>query len=164
MKWIVALDGSEGGQQALKQAVALAKGSGAELLLTTVVEPVSHLMYPPATGSATIDWGTASPESIAKFQRDAQEAHEQRLQEFGKQLLQKAQETCEKENISCQTRLFIGSPRVELCELITKESADLLIMGTRGLGAIRRLLLGSVSDYMVHHATCSVLIVRSPNT
>ena len=41
-----------------------------------------------------------------------------------------------------------------------KQSANLIIMGTRGLGKIRRTFLGSVSDYVVQHARCPVVVVR----
>ena len=40
------------------------------------------------------------------------------------------------------------------------EGANLLVMGTRGMGMVRRTILGSVSDYVVHHAHCPVVICR----
>jgi nucleotide-binding universal stress UspA family protein len=43
-----------------------------------------------------------------------------------------------------------------------KQHADLIVMGAQGLGAMGRFLLGSVSTRVVQHATCAVLVVRSP--
>jgi nucleotide-binding universal stress UspA family protein len=40
------------------------------------------------------------------------------------------------------------------------EKVDMIVMGTRGLGTIRRTIMGSVSDYVVHHATCPVMVCR----
>lgn len=42
------------------------------------------------------------------------------------------------------------------------EHAQLVVVGSRGQGAVRRTLLGSVSDYLVHHCHCPVLIVKHP--
>ena len=42
----------------------------------------------------------------------------------------------------------------------SEEKAKMVVMGTRGMGTIRRTILGSVSDYVVHHAHCPVLIAR----
>lgn len=47
--------------------------------------------------------------------------------------------------------------------MVADESVDLLIMGSRGLGAVKRAVLGSVSDYCVANAECPVLIVRKPH-
>ena len=53
-----------------------------------------------------------------------------------------------------------GSPRQMIVERAEEWGADLIVMGSRGLGAWNRLLLGSVSNAVVHHAKCSVEIVR----
>ena len=39
----------------------------------------------------------------------------------------------------------------------------MIVMGTRGMGVVRRTLLGSISDYVVHHAHCPVLVCREPH-
>ncbi|BFZ10805.1 hypothetical protein BsWGS_13844 [Bradybaena similaris] len=51
-------------------------------------------------------------------------------------------------------------PGEEIVTAAASEKAGLIVMGTRGLGLIRRTLLGSVSEYVVHHANCPVTIVR----
>jgi len=43
----------------------------------------------------------------------------------------------------------------------TREKADYIVIGTRGLGKLRRTIMGSVSDYVVHHAHCPVVVSRS---
>lgn len=47
-----------------------------------------------------------------------------------------------------------------ICEIAKKESASYVVMGTRGLGKFRRTIMGSVSDFVVHHASCPVLVCR----
>ncbi|MDA8213328.1 MAG: universal stress protein [Clostridia bacterium] len=54
----------------------------------------------------------------------------------------------------------IGNPVQIICEMVEKEGYDLIIMGSRGLGEIKGLLLGSVSDRISHLAKCPVLIVK----
>lgn len=51
-----------------------------------------------------------------------------------------------------------GHPGEELCDLAKEENVDMIAMGTRGLGRVRRTLLGSVSDYVLHHSHVAVTI------
>ena len=51
-----------------------------------------------------------------------------------------------------------------LVEIASAEKAHLIVMGTRGLGKIRRTILGSVSDYVLHHVHCPILIYRDMET
>jgi nucleotide-binding universal stress UspA family protein len=53
-----------------------------------------------------------------------------------------------------------GRPAEEIMKIASKHQADLIVMGAKGLGAIARFLLGSVSTRVVQHATCPVLVVR----
>ena len=52
-----------------------------------------------------------------------------------------------------------GNPGEVVINLAKEEAANLIIMGSRGLGLIRRTILGSVSDYIVHHASTPVIVV-----
>ncbi|MGH7353641.1 MAG: universal stress protein, partial [Candidatus Rokuibacteriota bacterium] len=50
--------------------------------------------------------------------------------------------------------------REEIVRAVVEWPADLIVVGARGLGALARLVLGSVSEHVVHHAPCAVLVVR----
>ena len=54
----------------------------------------------------------------------------------------------------------LGKPAEEIMKAVSEQSADLIVMGAKGLGAIDRFVLGSVSTRVVHYAPCAVLVVR----
>ena len=64
-------------------------------------------------------------------------------------------------NVSIITELLHGSPESRIVEKAEELHADLIIVGSHGYNRWERLLLGSVSDSVIHHAPCSVLVVRS---
>jgi nucleotide-binding universal stress UspA family protein len=60
-----------------------------------------------------------------------------------------------------ETRAEVGDPGWMLCELAKELSVDVVVIGSRGHGRIRRALLGSVSSHVAHNAPCPVMIVRA---
>ncbi|KAI9203835.1 uncharacterized protein BJ171DRAFT_562171 [Polychytrium aggregatum] len=76
------------------------------------------------------------------------------LKQFGGQLL--------KRNISCRAIALRGDPRDEIIVKLEEIKADMIIMGSRGMGALKRAFMGSVSDHLVHHAPCAVVVTRTP--
>ncbi len=60
------------------------------------------------------------------------------------------------------TEALFGSPESRIVETAEEMKADIIIVGSHGYNSWERLLLGSVSDSVVHHAPCSVLVVRTP--
>ncbi|KAI8088643.1 uncharacterized protein BX664DRAFT_372762 [Halteromyces radiatus] len=64
------------------------------------------------------------------------------------------------QHIACQAIALIGDPEEEIIRKVKEIKADVLLMGSRKLGAIKRAFLGSVSDYCVHHCPCAVVIAR----
>lgn len=65
-------------------------------------------------------------------------------------------------NVEITNEVLFGSPESRIIETAEEMIADLIIVGSHGYNSWERLLLGSVSDSVVHHAPCSVLVVRSP--
>ena len=68
--------------------------------------------------------------------------------------------------ILCQVpgvlRTSSGKPGEVICNIAEEESAVMIITGTRGMGKVRRTILGSVSDFLVNHAVCPVMVCRDP--
>jgi nucleotide-binding universal stress UspA family protein len=60
-----------------------------------------------------------------------------------------------------EVRVLGGDPAAAICELATQMGARAVVIGTRGRGGLTRALLGSVSDYVVRHAPCTVVVTRA---
>lgn len=62
--------------------------------------------------------------------------------------------------ISGRIRSESGKPGEVICKVAEEEDVTMVVVGTRGLGKVRRTIMGSVSDYVVHHAHCPVIVCR----
>src|SRR5689334_3772927 len=130
---IVGIDGSTRSRQALEWAVNEAAVRHAPLTVLTVHQALASY------------WGGPDPagQDLAKQARQvAQEETDIVLGKFGE----------EERPPSVTVRAVTGVPAEEL--LIAAEDADLLVVGSRGAGGFKRLLLGSVSSQVAHHAHC----------
>ncbi|MGE0644972.1 MAG: universal stress protein [Nitrospira sp.] len=82
------------------------------------------------------------------------------VKEAGKQLMQRYGDKLVKSGFQIREALRLGKPADEILSTAKQEKADLIVTGAKGLGAIRRVLLGSVSTRVVQQAHCGVLVVR----
>jgi nucleotide-binding universal stress UspA family protein len=78
----------------------------------------------------------------------------------GKKILNKCLLQAKEAGVRIKTQLQEGDPASVILNESSAGKYDLIIMGSRGLGRFKRLLLGSVSTKVVHHASCSILVVR----
>uniref|UniRef100_A0A803MWC7 UspA domain-containing protein n=1 Tax=Chenopodium quinoa TaxID=63459 RepID=A0A803MWC7_CHEQI len=82
--------------------------------------------------------------------------------EVSANILQRAISICKQNMVRAETLIFQGDPKDEICKAAEQSHVDMLVIGSRGLGGLKRAFLGSVSDYCAHHACCPVLIVKPP--
>ncbi|KAK8630778.1 hypothetical protein V6N13_079554 [Hibiscus sabdariffa] len=85
------------------------------------------------------------------------------LKKIASRVVEKAKDLCISKSVhDAAVEVVEGDARNVLCEAVEKHHASVLAVGSHGYGAIKRAVLGSVSDYCSHHAHCSVMIVKKP--
>lgn len=139
-KIMVAVDGSAEAELAYQKAVNVAMRNDAELLLAHVID-------------------TRAFQSISSFDgmlaEQATEMAKQTLADYKKQA---EEHGCEK----VSTVIEYGSPKVIIAKQLPEDhNVDLIMIGATGLNAVERLFIGSVSEYVIRHSTCDVLVVRT---
>ena len=82
------------------------------------------------------------------------------LKEAGRRLVEQSAQKLIQAGFTAEAVCQLGKPAEEIMKVASKHRADLIVMGAKGLGAIARFLLGSVSTRVVQHSSCSVLVVR----
>jgi len=83
---------------------------------------------------------------------------EDKVQEL-KTYLSVYEKQCVENQVKCHSILHSGNPGEAICEISEERDVSLVILGSRGLNKLRRTFLGSVSDYVIHHARKPVMVV-----
>ncbi|MGI0491861.1 universal stress protein [Alkalinema pantanalense CENA528] len=156
-KLLVALDHSPMADRVMAKAMAIGQANQAELLLLHVLsgeEEDSPLPIPP--GAEEIYWapGTGFNLDIWRKQWETYE------QECLDQLHQRSA-LAQTAGIATQVKQIAGSPGRSICHQAKVWGADLIVIGHRGRLGLQELILGSVSNYILHHAPCAVLTVKT---
>ncbi|CAN1331980.1 Universal stress protein A-like protein [Linum perenne] len=165
---VVAVDGSEESMYALRWALDNVNlrsppANSSELPGSFVV---LHVQSPPSIAvglnPGAIPFGGPSDLEVPAFTA-AIEAHQKRITEA---IFDHALDICRKQNVAVRTQVVIGDPKEKICEIVESLHADLLVMGSRDFGPIKRcisvgrMFLGSVSNYCANHAQCPVIIIK----
>jgi nucleotide-binding universal stress UspA family protein len=138
---LVAIDGSPDSEEALSQALDLAQSEHARVTIFSAVPT------PPA-----VAYNGVSGDVVARLTQEAQAATER--------LLRDAADGAPRD-VSVRTVLSRDPARPALLAEIASGGHDVVVIGSRGRGALRSVLLGSVSHYVLHHSPVPVLIVHA---
>jgi nucleotide-binding universal stress UspA family protein len=153
-KILVAVNIREIDQSAFHQVLSLAKSMGAKLMLLNVIAPDEQNYPNPFIYSGSeYAWTNESLLSVyeeqwAKFKQQGLDA------------LRSLASEARAAGVEAEFSQDFGNPGQIICNLARTWSADLILVGSRGLTGVKEMFLGSVSNYVTHHAPCSVLIVR----
>jgi nucleotide-binding universal stress UspA family protein len=152
-KILVAIDRSETSHDVFKTALDIAKADRAVLVLLHVLsfdEQGNPSMLMP-TG---IEYFQAADDKTLEIYRERWQSYEQKSLELLKSLADRATA----EGVTTEFHQLADSPGRRICEFAESEEIDLIVMGRRGLSGVNEFLMGSVSNYVLHRAPCSVLI------
>jgi nucleotide-binding universal stress UspA family protein len=154
---LVALDRSEMSTKVFEQALSLAKITYGNLMLLHVL---SHEEdgSPEALIFPNIDYYPGWNEESFKLYQE----HWEKFKNEGLQMLQSFSSQANTVGVNTELTQNSGNPGRMICELARTWNADLIIMGRRGRSGLAEFFLGSQSNYVLHHATCSVQIVHLP--
>ena len=150
MKVLVGTDGSDEAARAARAGLALLGGSQAQAHV--VVTSVVDLPALPPAGAGTLGSGAPLAVQVEEATREAQRQAADEAVEATVEALAP---------IEAEGRVDFGPPGPVLCDLAEELGVDVVVVGSRGRGGLRRALLGSVSDHVVRHAPCPVLVVRA---
>lgn len=134
MKIMFCHDGSARAQKALKKTIDYFSSQKPEMVLLTVAEEPHD----------------ASMVSEENFEKWKSERHDE---------LKKAAESVVREGLEVDAILAVGDPREMIIEAINKKSPDLVVVARRGKSEVGKMLLGSVSAYVIRHAERPVLVM-----
>lgn len=156
-KILVAIDRSTAGRKVFEAAMSLAKTSGANLMLLHVLSS-DEQDFPTPTIYSGLEYDP--------FDSTLIEAYQERWQKFeqeGLEMLRGTAEEATRAGIKAEFTQNLGNPGRTIGDVAQSWSADLIVVGSRGRTGIKEMFLGSVSNYVTHHAPCSVLIVHQPD-
>jgi len=153
-KILAAIDDSPLGHRVFTQALGLAQLHQAQLLLfhslTEELVP-KFLLFPGEMGLA--------PQLVSQayhWQQVQLEVQSQQMQTWFGKLCEEAQ----RQGVAVQVSIYSQEPGHAICQTAKCWNADLIVMGRRGRRGLTEVLMGSISNYVLHHAPCPVLIVQ----
>jgi nucleotide-binding universal stress UspA family protein len=162
---LVALDGLEKNSMVVDAAIKLAKVMNAELRCCHAIS-LSESDFPGyyplgrTNISNAFDVGfvvsEVEYEAVLKNYAKERQNFEQRHLNFLREITQDAITS----GISTDYCLVYGDPGKQICQIASEWQADTIVIGRRGYLGLKELWLGSVSNYVLHHAACTVLVIQ----
>lgn len=156
-KLLAAVDHSPAAQSVLQEAIDMAKGYQAQMLLVHVISAEEQgSPFPIPQGIESMYWASGSDLNI--------ETWRQQWMEYEKQCLKDLHQLADQvagSGIDVEVRQVSGTPGRMICQIANEWEADLIVVGNQGRSGLSEMVLGSVSNYVLHHAKSSVLIIKN---
>lgn len=153
-KILLALGDSGNSQEILAAGLTLADKFGAEILLLHVIQPASIGNYVPLSGGI---FPIVNDLAIEQYTKELKE-YEQR----GIEQLQTYAQQAQERGIQVEVSQNLGNSGTMICEVAKSWSADAIVMGRNQKSVLSEIFLGSTSNYVLHHAPCSVMVIQLP--
>ena len=157
-KILVAIDYSEQTPVVFEQAIDLAAKYGAKLIVFHGIQVERMGDVAPVLGTG-VGLDAIGGRTLQQMQ---QEMLDEEVARVKKELAIYCQQAIDR-GIESESKYEIGDPGALICESAEISEVDVIILGRRGRNALVEILLGSVSNYVMHHAPCSVLVVQGKN-
>jgi len=154
-KILVAMDNSASAEPVFDTALALAKANSAGLMLIHVLSGEQE-GSPNIPITSSLGFYPGIIDNNWEFYQEQWKA----LEIQGLELLQSQAALSNTAGVNTQFRQLPGSPGRTICDFARTWESDLIVIGRRGRSGLDELFLGSVSNYVLHHAPCSVLTVQ----
>ncbi|MEM6445250.1 MAG: universal stress protein [Cyanobacteria bacterium P01_D01_bin.123] len=154
-KILVALDRSDMAERVLEEAIALARATNGALMLVHVLSDDDEGAPPPMAVAPGLDYYWNNQEFYDNYRRQWTDYVETCVEQ-----LQWQAARARGAGLDAEYTQQSGSPGRAICNLARTWEADLILMGRRGRKGLSELLLGSVSNYVMHHAPCAVLMIN----
>jgi nucleotide-binding universal stress UspA family protein len=150
-KILVPLDGSEHSLKALEEASQIAKISSGKITLINVYS-VQPIMMPEPSVSGYTGTPVFTGAEVSRIIEAAQKS--------GSKILQDGEKRISATGVQVEKLLVEGHTVQEIVRVANEGNFDLIVIGATGVSHIREMLLGSVTDGVVHHAHCAVLVIK----
>ena len=154
-KILVAIDNSENSSHVFEEALSLAKATGANLMLFHVLSPFEDGYINPMPLNSSSVYPTFNTE-FADYYLGLWE----KLKQETIQLLTYFSNQAKEAGVNAKYAISLGHTGKIICEKARDWNADLIMIGRRGISGLSEFFLGSVSNYVLHYAPCSVLTVQ----
>lgn len=155
-KILVALDTNETCTDLFDQALALAQATGAKLTLLSVLTPSYNYMMSMPYSPMVTGYPMAMNDTAWKVYQEECREH----QEKGREMLASWCKQAMNKGVHARFVQVSGEPGRAICDRAKTDNIDLIIVGSHGRRGLNEFLIGSVSSYVMHRATCSVMVVH----
>jgi nucleotide-binding universal stress UspA family protein len=153
-KILLALGDSAESQAILTAGLTLAEKVGAEILLLHVINPLTPTGFSPLVGGMFPMVNEIAIDQYANEWREYEQRGIEQLQAYAAQAKERG--------IQVDVSQNFGNSGSMICEVAKSWSADAIVMGRNQKSMLSEIFLGSTSNYVLHHAPCSVMVIQLP--